>query len=104
MIAIRGVLDLPLLIPLLYGDHGAAEAADLSYVLLGVLFQAIGEVLDEVGAAEGVDNIGNPAFVSQDLLCSHSYGYRTLRRRGIGFVERVCVQRLSSPQRCRQRL
>src|SRR4030042_206459 len=55
-----------------------------------------------VRTTKRVNDVGNVTLVAQYLLSSHSYGHCLFRRRSIGFVERVSVQRLSTSQGCRQ--
>src|SRR4030042_815804 len=55
-----------------------------------------------VRTTKRVDDVGNVTLVAQYLLSSHSHGHCLFRRRSVGFVERVSVQRLSTSQGCRQ--
>ena len=89
--------DLLLEIAFLHRLDGPPERVYLGEGLEHAALDLVGERLHEVGAAEGIDDAGHPAFLGDDLLGTQGQLHRLLGRNGIGFVESVRVQRLRSP-------
>ena len=65
---------------------------------------AVGQLLDRVGAAERVDGIGHAALPRDDLLRPQRDRRRLLGRQRHRFVPAVAVERLRAAHHRRQRL
>src|SRR5207244_8014250 len=59
LVAVRGFLDLALLVSHLNGPQRTADVLDTVEVPRGFLLDAVGQLLDVVGAAEGVDDVSD---------------------------------------------
>ena len=70
LVPVGGLLDFPLLESLLDRRYGAAERIYLLDVLCCFLLDRVGEMLDEIGAAQWVNGIGHAALVADNLLCA----------------------------------
>src|SRR5690606_3179298 len=68
LVPVGSFLDLLLLEALFERSEGAAHVVDGLDVLAGFVLEAIGQVFDEVGATERVDDVGDAVFVGDDLL------------------------------------
>src|SRR2546425_5173712 len=80
LILIRGVPNLALRESRLDRLDHAAEAVDLLDVLETTLLHPIGQLLDEIRAAERIDRIDHSRLVRQDLLRAKSDAGGLLRR------------------------
>src|SRR5207249_10992977 len=68
-----GAVGYFLLVELLFnGPHGTAELVDLTDIFLGPVFHFIGERLDEIGAAAGVDGVCDAGLIREELLWTQS--------------------------------
>src|SRR5215469_9671199 len=63
----RRIGNLPLNEPILDRANHAAAVENLPDQRLGLLLQAVGERFDVVGAAQRIDNVGEPVFEREDL-------------------------------------
>ena len=102
--AVRRLGDLPLREALLDRLDHAAEAVDGLEVLPGAALHVERQPLDEVGAAERIDDAGDAALVRDDLLRPQRQRRRRLGRQRQRLVERVGVQRVGAAEHRRQRL
>ncbi len=85
------------------GDH-PAQLVDLVEVVVRRRFHLVGELLDEVGAAERVGRVGDAGLVGDYLLGAERDTHRFLRRKRERLVERVGVERLRAAQDAGERL
>ena len=97
-------LDLALHIPRFYGAQHTAQRVDLLDAGAGSGLDLIRQMLDGIGAADGVHRIGDSALVGQDLLGAQSEASGILHGQRQGFVKCVGVQRLTSAQHRCERL
>src|SRR5919108_611393 len=96
--------DLALRVALLDRLDHAAELVDLAELGIGRLLEAIGERLDEVGAAERVDRVRDAGLVGDDLLRPQRDAHRLLCGERERLVVGVRVERLRAAEHRRQRL
>lgn len=72
-------------IPLDRPDH-AAQVVQPTKVLQRRLFETIREAFDIIGAAQGIDAVGDLAFLRNDLLRAQRQFHRALGRQRERFV------------------
>ena len=92
LVAEGGVGDLALEEAVLDGGEDAAEVLDLAEVGVGLGFGVVGQLLDEVAAAERVDGVGDAGLVGDDLLGAQGEACGLLAGQGERLVHRVGVQ------------
>ena len=102
--AVRRLGDLPLREAFLDRLDHAAEAVDGVEVLPGAALHVERQPLDEVRAAERIDDAGDAALVGDHLLRPQRQRRRLLGRQRQRLVERVGVQRVGAAEHRRQRL
>ncbi len=85
------------------GNH-AAHAVNGAEVMLGILFQTAGQMLDEVRAAERIDRPGHAGLVREDLLCAQRQRRGRRRWQRERLVERARVERVGPAKDGGQRL
>src|SRR3954447_21433720 len=90
----RGLLDL--LLDELERVHRSAQVLDLLHQLPGALLDLIGQGLDEVGAGEGIDGVGDARLVCEHLRGAQRDPRGALGRQRERFVEAVGVERLGT--------
>ena len=88
----RRVGDLALREPLGDGVEHAAAFGDRREVILGGLFDPVGEILDEPRAGERIDDRGHTRLVGEDLLGTKRDLRRFFRGQREHLVHRVGVQ------------
>ena len=84
-------------------DH-PADRVDLLEVLVRVRLQLVGQRLDEVGAAERVDRVGDAGLVRDHLLRAQRDPHGVLARQRERLVVGVRVQRLGAAEHAGERL
>src|SRR2546428_373031 len=104
LVPIRGVRDFLLEEPFPNrGDH-APEFRNPVEVAVCFRLQLVRQRFEEVGAAERVDRIGHPALMRENLLGPQRNSRGPLVRNLVRLVEGVCVEGLSAPEDCGERL
>ena len=76
----------------------------MSNVFPGAALDFVGQRLDEIGAAERIDGVGDAGFVGEDLLRSQRERRGKFGRQRPGFVERIGVQGLRAAHHRGKRL
>src|SRR5882762_5862013 len=87
LVTVRGFGDFALRIAALDGGDHAAHGVDAIDVFPGTALDFVGQSLDEVGAAERVDSIGDASFVGDDLLGAQGDGSGEFRGESPSFIE-----------------
>ena len=104
LVGVAGLGDLLLREAVLDGLHHAAHRVQLAEILEGAVFHVPGQPLDEVGAAQRIDRVGNAGFIREDLLRAQRDARRVLGGKREGFVKAIRVQRLRAAEDRRKRL
>ena len=102
--AVGRVGDLRLRVALLDGGDHAAAAIDLVEIRLGLRLDPVGQLLDEVRAAERVGDARRAGLVREHLLRAQRDRRRLERRDRVRLVVAVRVQRLRAAEHARERL
>src|SRR5438132_9206140 len=104
LVAVGRFLELALLIAHFDGPKRAPDVLDAVEVPRRLFFDVVGQLLDVVGASEGVDDVSHTAFVGDDLLRAKSDLDGLLCRQRERLVHRVGVQGLRPAEDGRKRL
>ena len=99
-----GVGDLALRVVLLDRRDHPAELVDLREIGIGLGLEAVGQRLDEIGAAQRVDRVRHPRLVRDDLLRAQRDPHGPLGRQRKRLIKRIRVQRLGAAEHRRQSL
>src|SRR3990172_3580872 len=94
LVAVRGVRDFLLEPALLDGGNGPALGFYPGEVLVRLVLHRVRQRLQVVRAAEGVDRVGDPRLVGEDLLRAQRDAHRLLVRHLVGLVVGVRVEGL----------
>src|SRR5208337_4348590 len=94
LIAVAGFGDFALGVALFDGGDHATHGIDAADVVPGALLDFVGEGFEEIGAAKGIDGVGDAGFVGDDLLGAQGEGGGEFGGEGPGFVEGIGVQGL----------
>src|SRR3989339_809462 len=101
---ISGIGDLELRVPLFNRRDHAAHVVDLGDVLPRLFLHLVGQGLNEVGAGERVDRVGDACFLGENLLGAQRDLDGVLGGEGQHLVEGIGMQRLRAAQHPGQRL
>ena len=101
LIFVGGVLDFLLHETALDSLQHSSEGFNLVQIFQRTLLDFVGESFDEIRSRQWINGLRHSGFVSDDLLRTQSNPRRLLRRQGQGFVVRIGMQRLRTPEnRC----
>ena len=104
LVAVRGLLYLPLLVAHLDRAEGAAHVVDAVEVAVRLFLDAVCQLLQVVGAGERVNHIGNAGLVADYLLGPEGDLHRLLGRQRQRLVHGVGVQGLGAAEDGGERL
>ena len=93
-----GVGDLALGVVLLDRRDHPAELVDLREIAVGLGLEPVGQRLDEIGAAQGVDRVRHAGLVRDDLLRAQRDPHGPLGRQRKRLIKRIRMQRLGAAQ------
>ena len=82
----------------------AAHGIDFGDVFFRATFNFIGEGFDSVGAADGIDGVGDAGFAGDDLLGAEGDKGGVFGGKSESFIERIGVKRLAATKNSGERL
>src|SRR6266567_8912431 len=98
LVAIGGLGNLTLEETILDAGQHAAQRIDTIEIIHRRLLGLVGQALDEVGAAQGVNGVDNATFTGDDLLRAQSNQSSLLGGQRQCLNQGVCMQRIGAAQ------